>query len=121
MKKEPVVFPEWLIDMSDDQVKSAVDVKEVLASGKPLCELIDPLDEAVQALGGGVTREEVIEIMKRMPSAGGWSFSRFMFIAASPAYARKVGLLQCNFHFNFHHKILFSFQIFLCSKLSFLC
>ncbi|CAL8100813.1 unnamed protein product [Orchesella dallaii] len=95
VRKDKVTFPGWLIELTDPQLKSALDAKEILGTGKPLCELLDPLIEAIAGLGTGISDTDVIETLRRVPhTAKGWSFSYFMFIAGNPKFAKKKGAIQ---------------------------
>lgn len=90
-----VEFPGWLVELTNPQLQSVVDARDILSTGKPLCELMDPLYEAISGLASGITEEEVKEILKRVPvTSRGYSFSHFMFIAGNPMYAKKKGVLQ---------------------------
>jgi len=95
VNKGNVKFPGWLVELNNQQLQSVVDAKDLLATGKPLCELLGPFYQAIMGLDSGISQEEVEEILKRTPiTSKGYSFSHFMFIAGNPHYAKKKGVLQ---------------------------
>ncbi|ODN00195.1 hypothetical protein Ocin01_06485 [Orchesella cincta] len=95
VRKDKVEFPGWCIELTDPQLQSVQDAKEILSSGKPLCDMLDELIEAIGGLGSGITDTDVIETLRRIPhTSKGWSFSHFMFIAGDPKFAKKKGVLQ---------------------------
>jgi len=95
VRKDKANFPGWLIELTDPQLKSVLDAKEMLGTGKPLCDLLDPFLEAISGLGSGITDMDVIETLRRIPhTSKGWSFSHFMFIAGNPYFAKKKGVIQ---------------------------
>lgn len=67
-----------------------------MATGKKICDIMNELATPVRELGVTIPKQEIIEVLRRIPldEEKGWSFPHFMLAMGSPKLAREKGALQ---------------------------
>ncbi|XP_035713873.1 uncharacterized protein LOC110845256 isoform X2 [Folsomia candida] len=93
---QKLIFPGWLIELDEAKLNTIIKIKTTLATGKKICDIMNELATPVRELGVTIPKQEIIEVLRRIPldEEKGWSFPHFMLAMGSPKLAREKGALQ---------------------------
>jgi hypothetical protein len=69
-----------------------MNIKNLITRDVSICEILDDLVTAVDSIGAGVPKNDVLEVIRRTPFINrGFSFPHFLLGLGSPQLAREKG------------------------------